>query len=59
MPKNDRQTLESLKFSLEVRATININKLAYPDAEPHTIFGAVTRIWTLNVKRSQLTKVTK
>ena len=34
--------------------TININKLAYPDAEPRTNFGAVTRIWTLNVKRLQL-----
>ena len=34
--------------------TININKLVYPDADPYTNFGAVTRIWTLRVKRLQL-----
>ena len=41
--------------------TININKLAHPDTDPHTNFGAMTRIWTLRVKRSQLKsdKVTK
>ena len=34
--------------------TIKINKLVHPDADPHTNFGAVTRIWTPSVKRSQL-----